>query len=483
MLDKEKNSVSSRQEESEMRNGKNRTAAAGSCPAVRRSGNRNTGRLGGKGKRVFLAGLVGAVLLQPMQAEATTANEIQQNIEQQTNQISNINNQIAALEEEHDLIQEKIDDLNAEILNTMTSIGMKEDEIAAKEEEIAAKEEEIAAKEEEIRQKEKQIQETEAEYEAAVQKEEDQRQDMAVCARMIYERGDSTVLDAILGGKGLAEILNRADQVEKVYEYERNMLLSYIATKNQVHDLWERLEAEKTGLETDREALKTDREQLKSDEELLKADQRELESQKAVLDNMLAQKKQESANYEAEINKARQEAAVAKRLLQQEQQRLRQLQAASAGQNNQGSGQGSQSAAANATYASNSYTDTVDGASGSDLGKQIAKFGLQYIGNPYVYGGTSLTSGADCSGFTYRVYSEFGYSLPRTSYQQRSAGTGVSYEDAQPGDLICYDGHVGIYIGGGLIVHASSSRPYPQGGIKVNGAQYQTILAVRRIIQ
>ena len=113
----------------------------------------------------------------------------------------------------------------------------------------------------------------------------------------------------------------------------------------------------------------------------------------------------------------------------------------------------------------------------------MAKFGLQYIGNPYVYGGTSLTSGADCSGFTYRVYSEFGYTLPRTSYQQRNAGTGVSYEEAQPGDLICYDGHVGIYIGGGLIVHASSSRPYPQGGIKVNGAQYQTIVAVRRIIQ
>ncbi len=97
-------------------------------------------------------------------------------------------------------------------------------------------------------------------------------------------------------------------------------------------------------------------------------------------------------------------------------------------------------------------------------------------------GGTSLTGGADCSGFTYRVYSEFGYSLPRTSYQQRNAGTGVSYENAQPGDLICYDGHVGIYIGGGLIVHASNSSPYPAGGIKVSQAGYRSILAVRRIV-
>ena len=97
-------------------------------------------------------------------------------------------------------------------------------------------------------------------------------------------------------------------------------------------------------------------------------------------------------------------------------------------------------------------------------------------------GGTSLTSGADCSGFTYRIYSDFGYSIPRTSLQQRNAGTAVSYSEAQPGDLICYDGHVALYIGGGLIVHASNSNPYPSGGIKISQAQYRTILAVRRIV-
>lgn len=100
------------------------------------------------------------------------------------------------------------------------------------------------------------------------------------------------------------------------------------------------------------------------------------------------------------------------------------------------------------------------------------------MGNPYVAGGTSLTNGADCSGFTYRVYSDFGYSLPRTSYEQRSAGTEVSYSDAQPGDLICYDGHVALYIGGGKIVHAST----PSSGIKIGNANYRTILSVRRIV-
>lgn len=410
----------------------------------------------------------------PLTAKASSIGEIEQNINQHTNQLETINNQIAGLEEQQDLIQEKIDDLNAEILNTMTSIGMKEDEIAAKEEEISAKEDEILGKQEEIDSKKRQIQETEAEYEAAVRREEGQRDDMVKTTRLIYERGDTSVLEAILGGKGLADILNRMDQVEKIYEYEKNMLLAYIETKNQVHDLWDRLEEEKSVLETDRKQLEEDKLILEADREQLKADEEELQAQIDNLNVMLAKKKRESANFEAEIEKAQQEAAVAKRLLQQEQQRLRQLQAAQSQ---------TSSNAANATYTTTSYTSTIDNASGSDLGKKIAKFACQYIGNPYVYGGTSLTNGADCSGFTYRVYSEFGYTLPRTSYQQRSAGTGVAYENAQPGDLVCYDGHVGLYIGGGMIVHASSSAPYPRGGIKVNNAQYQTILAVRRIIQ
>ena len=133
----------------------------------------------------------------------------------------------------------------------------------------------------------------------------------------------------------------------------------------------------------------------------------------------------------------------------------------------------------NQNFASTSYTDIVDAAKGSDVGKQIAKYGLQFIGNPYVWGGTSLTKGADCSGFTYRIYKDFGYNISRTSRQQRSDGTSVKYEDAQPGDLICYSGHVGLYIGGGYIVHASNERT----GIKVSKATYRQILSVRRILQ
>lgn len=112
------------------------------------------------------------------------------------------------------------------------------------------------------------------------------------------------------------------------------------------------------------------------------------------------------------------------------------------------------------------------------LGQQVVSYACQFIGNPYVWGGTSLTNGADCSGFVQSVFANFGIYLPRTSYEQRSAGIDVSYEEALPGDIICYDGHVGIYIGDGQIVNAQS----PSQGIGISPATYTTILSVRRVL-
>ena len=115
---------------------------------------------------------------------------------------------------------------------------------------------------------------------------------------------------------------------------------------------------------------------------------------------------------------------------------------------------------------------------GSGMGSSVANYALQFVGNPYVYGGTSLTNGTDCSGFTMGVYRNFGVSLPHSSGAQRACGYGVgSLAEAQPGDLICYSGHVALYIGGGQIVHASTART----GIKVSNAAYRNILAIRRI--
>ncbi len=116
--------------------------------------------------------------------------------------------------------------------------------------------------------------------------------------------------------------------------------------------------------------------------------------------------------------------------------------------------------------------------SGSELGKSVANYACQFVGNPYVYGGTSLTNGADCSGFVMSVYKNFGVSLPHSSAADRSVGAAVNgLENAQPGDIVCYSGHVGIYVGNGQIVHASTSKT----GIIVSNANYRSVLSVRRI--
>ena len=117
-------------------------------------------------------------------------------------------------------------------------------------------------------------------------------------------------------------------------------------------------------------------------------------------------------------------------------------------------------------------------AGSAATGQAVIDYACQFIGNPYVWGGTSLTNGADCSGFVQSVYAHFGVSLPRTTYEMVNAGYAVSYEEALPGDLILYDGHVGIYMGDGTIVNAMNEAD----GIGICSATYTNIIAVRRVI-
>lgn len=130
----------------------------------------------------------------------------------------------------------------------------------------------------------------------------------------------------------------------------------------------------------------------------------------------------------------------------------------------------------------NETADKVDNdgaAVGKGSGSEVINYATKFLGNPYVYGGSSLTNGTDCSGFTMSIYAHFGVSLPHSSSAQRSCGKGVSYSEAKPGDILCYSGHVALYMGNGKIIHAST----PSTGITTGSATYKPILTVRRIIE
>ncbi len=361
--------------------------------------------------------------------QATSIKDVEEQIKGDKNALNEINGQISDLEDEQDLIEEEISDLDSELINTMTAIGLLEDDIAVKEEEIAT---------------------AELEYEAAKKQEEEQYAAMKIQIQYMYENGNDSYMVMLLEAGSFSELLNKAEYVNSIYEYSWNLFEEYQANRILVEELQAKLATEKADLETDKAEMK---------------------EQSVYLDQLLEQKKAASANFDAQIARAKQEAAVYKTKIKQEEAQLKALKEE----------ERRKQTAANTSNITVTKFDVsiIDKAPGTDLGRKIAKYGCQFIGNPYVSGGTSLTNGADCSGFTYRIYKDFGYDIPRTSTQQRSAGKEVaSLDQAQPGDLICYSGHVALYVGGGYVVHASSKRT----GIKVSRADYKPILAIRRII-
>ncbi len=280
----------------------------------------------------------------------------------------------------------------------------------------------------------------------------------------------------------MEDMLNKADYVEKMQEYDRKMFTNYQIARQNVEDLKENLEIEESELEAAQEGLQEEMdsvEEARAELETISADYAvqisKAKQQAEVYKSQIKQRNAQIKQIEEAERKAAEEAA---RKKAEEERRRREEEAKKNNSNKNNNSSTASNTTPPAAGTASVNKDAIMAAKGGAKGKEVAVFACGFVGNPYVAGGTSLTNGADCSGFTQSVYKSFGYSLPRSSTSQRSAGREVSYADAEPGDIICYPGHVAIYIGNGKIVHASSAKT----GIKISNALYREILCVRRVV-
>lgn len=394
----------------------------------------------------ILAILLSFSVVEPI--SATTISELQEDVKKNKEQLKDAERQASEAQEAQEGVGEEIEELDAELVSLITDINLIEEAISQKEEEIAA---------------------TQVDYDEAVAEKDEQYAAMKIRIQFMYEKGDSSYLNMFFGAANMGDMVNKAKYVEDLYNYDRKLLAEYEATVQRVQELWNTLEEDKSELETSRTELKEGQTYM---EELLAKKRTEYENYSV----MLTKAKQEAATYTARIKqetaqirkleeeeRKRREEEERKRKEEEERLRKEQEALADGGQSSSGSKQ---------------EAPKPPSGGGGGKGQQIADYACKFIGNPYVAGGTSLTNGADCSGFVMSVYKNFGIFLPRSSYAQSSVGRGVSYSEAKPGDVIYYGGHVGIYIGNGQIVHASTQRT----GIKITSATYRNIITVRRIV-
>ena len=412
-----------------------------------------------------------------------------------------------ALWEQKQQLESQIDSLNSDLVNVMVSIQTLENDIASKEAEI---------------------EKTQGDLTKAQNAKDKQYSSMKKRIQYLYEKGGNNAwFQMMLNADNLADLLTRAEYTQQMYEQDRESLQKYARTIEEVQKLEDQYEQEKADFETMKQEYEAQQSNLQYQLDVTRANSADCENEIAYAQqqateyaNLLAEQQAEIEQLEAERIAAEEEArrqaeaeAAAAAAAAQEAEESQSDESYddyseddsedysdSSDTDVQYDEDGdvvSGSSDSSSDYEYDEYGNVIDSdntvdydsysesssssssSSSSGSGSSVVNYATQFVGNPYVWGGTSLTNGADCSGFVQSVYANFGVSLPRTSYEQQNAGTEVSYADAQPGDLICYGGHVAIYMGNGQIVHASNSRD----GIKISdNAAYRTITSVRRLV-
>ena len=370
------------------------------------------------------------------------------------------NEEIDEIEQEQQRIQNEIEQLDSELVQVMIDLSTLEEELAVKQDELA---------------------QTKEDLEQAKADEESQYQAMKKRIQFMYENGDSTLLSSILESENISDLLNRVEYFNEIYDYDRELLVTYQETKKQVAALEQQQEAEIAELEQTQVEYQAAAENFQN---MIASKQSSLEG----FDEKLKQAQELAAQYQDTISA--QSTIIANEEAREEAERVAAQQAAAQQNNNSNNNSGGSSSNGNNSGGGSGSTggSSSTGGSGESLnppystnisGSDVVAYAMTFVGNPYVWGGKDPNTGADCSGFTSYVYAHFGINIPSYSYSQRSVGKEVSYENAQPGDLICYAGHVAIYMGNGKIVHAKGTA---YGIVGNDNATYRPIITVRRLL-
>lgn len=319
-----------------------------------------------------------------------------------------------------------------------------------------------------ITNKQAEIEQNQKDLAAAQEKQQEQYDAMKKRIQFMYENSaEDNIWTAIIESNGITDMLNRIEYVSDVYDSDRALMDSYQAAVEQVKEIGTKLDNDMNELT----AMQDDYEKQQADVEAAIV---ALENQKEQYASQIAQAQQQAENYQNIIT-------AQGKIIQEQEAAAAAAAAARANSSSSspsydggGAGKGGSIAS---DYAAGGGKNP--GASTGVSGSSVVSYAMQFVGNPYVWAGNSLTNGVDCSGFVHEVYAHFGISTPRYSQAFKSVGQAVSFDNIQPGDVVVYPGHVAIYAGGGVIVEAQSTK----AGITANrSVQCHTILAIRRLV-